>query len=191
MNCIPIQHVYQITYNNTQSLLNGLKKLINLIKNNELSLEIARIKNVFKYIQKWKSYQNAEYCDINLDVVCQSPFSTNKQCFLVELQFLLHSVLKAKKMGHKFYNISGRNDLIKNVNDINSKTYNTYPNYKHKIIEMINDANIDQFSKPLILKPNVDGADCVAPLLRLIAIKYNAKMIESFLDCLFYYNISM
>ena len=80
-----------ITYNNTQSLLNGLNKFVNSISNNEISclLEIKRIKNGFKNIkEKWKSYKDAEYCDIKLNIVYQSPFgNNNKKCMLVEIQF--------------------------------------------------------------------------------------------------------
>ena len=101
-------------------------------------------------------------------------------------------------MGHKFYNIERRNDLIQSVNNIITKTYNNYTNYKNKIIGMINDQNINQLSKQLILKPNVVLSyitsiqryeiDYTVPLLYLIGLFQNNKMIELFLDCLFHYS---
>ena len=113
---------------------------------------------------------------------------------LVEIQFLLDSFLKAKKMGHKFYSIERRSDLVDSVNNIINKTYNNYENYKNKIIGMINDENINQFSKQLILKPNVvlsyitSFGSTYAPLLHTVGSSQNHKMIELYLDCLLHSN---
>ena len=70
-----------ITFNNTQSFINGLKKFENLINNGEIECiqNILRIKNGFSNILNWKSFNDSEYCDIKLNVLYVNQYKTVKQ----------------------------------------------------------------------------------------------------------------
>ena len=100
---------FSVTFNTIEQLLSGINKFINDINSgvNEnlqdifLANGILRIKNGFSNIIKsWKSYQDAEYCDIKLNLIYTD---SNGNGMIVEAQFLLKFLLKAKKMGHKLY----------------------------------------------------------------------------------------
>ena len=88
-----------ITFNDSSSLLNGLNQFVNEIQNKQSQSlqQIVRIKNGFKNILNWKSFHDAEYCDIKFNVIYCNEMKTESQ--IVEIQFLLKSLLKAKKIG--------------------------------------------------------------------------------------------
>ena len=188
-----------VTYDDAGSLLNGLREFEKSVSNKSIKclLAIKRVKNGFKFVPNWKSFKDSEYCDVKFNVIYQSPFD-DKQCQLVEIQFLLKPFLKAKKMGHKWYNIQRRRNFIESVDNIINETYNDYENCKKKIRQMVKEQNINQFAKELILRPNIglsaitsfvqDGTPHNVPLFYLAALSNNSKMYTLFLDCLFHYN---
>ena len=90
-----------ITYNNTLSLLNGLNTFINNINDGKISsiIKILRIKNGFNNILTWESFNDAQYCDLKLNVIFNNDNTEEAQ--ICEVQFLLKFLLKAKKLGHK------------------------------------------------------------------------------------------
>ena len=100
---------FSVSFETIEDLLQGLNRFINDInsgKNKDLKSclvpnGILRIKNGFSsVIDSWKSYQDAEYCDIKLNLRYTD---SNGNGMIVEAQFLLSFLLKAKKMGHKLY----------------------------------------------------------------------------------------
>ena len=88
-----------ITFNNIKSFINGLEKFVSMINNGEIECltKIIRIKNGFQNILNWKSYLDAEYIDVKLNVLYFNENRTQSQ--IVEVQFLLASILKAKQYG--------------------------------------------------------------------------------------------
>ena len=88
-----------ITFKDSVSLLNGLNCFVDAVNNkkSECLVEIVRIKNGFSDISNWESFEDAEYCDIKLNVIYLNEMKTEAQ--IVEIQFLLESLLKAKKIG--------------------------------------------------------------------------------------------
>ena len=69
-----------VTYLDVSSLLHGLNSFINDINNNKISCilkPILRIKNGFNNILKWKSFNDAEYCDLKLNLLFQNNTSNN------------------------------------------------------------------------------------------------------------------
>ena len=88
-----------LTYNNLKDLLDNLNGFIDKINNKEIPelISIVRIKNGFKNILSWKNFNDAEYCDVKFNVIYFDK-DTNKS-MIVEIQFLLKFLLKAKKMG--------------------------------------------------------------------------------------------
>ena len=114
---------FSVTFDTMNDLLNGLNAFIEDINQNQIQClkpnGILRIKNGFKDIKsKWKSVNQAEYCDIKLNIIYRSNTSDNEnekkeeECMIVEAQFLLLFLLKAKKMGHKLYSILSDNLII-------------------------------------------------------------------------------
>ena len=88
-----------ITFENSESLLNGLNKIINEINNGKIEgiKKILRIKNGFKDILNWKNFNDAQYVDVKLNVLYENEDETLQQ--IVEIQCLLKSLLDAKKFG--------------------------------------------------------------------------------------------
>ena len=147
-----------------------------------------RIKNGFKNIKLyWTDVSKAEYCDIKLNIIYQSD---DGQCMIVEAQFLLKFLLKAKKMGHKLYGVVRQSDYIYNIcNEIYSND-NDYNKYSFKINKMISNDDSAHLYKQLFWKPNIvlsiinTGKDKYAPLLH--AIGKQDKMFGYVLSCLFH-----
>ena len=86
-----------ITYNNTANLLSGLNTFINNVKNDKIDniTKILRIKNGFNNILKWQSFNDAQYCDLKLNVIFNNQETNESQ--ICEIQFLIKFLLKAKK----------------------------------------------------------------------------------------------
>ena len=115
---------------------------------------------------------------------------------IVEIQFLLDFLLKAKKMGHKFYNVWRRQQFIDSVTHSVYNVNENYEKYKNKIVGLVKDHNINQFARQLFVKPNIvasliDKYDIYnndGLLLRSIAYVEDRKMFRLFLDHIFYFS---
>ena len=198
-----------VTYPTMKHLLNGLNNFVLSIKNNyninddkkkgenylSCIRKIVRIKNGFENISKyWKSCNDAEYCDIKLNVIYVSNEAPYKQ-MIVEIQFLLKFLLKAKKMGHKLYNIKRRKTFINNVTN---QVYNidcVESKFKNKINQMIENGDVNYFSKQLFLQANkiisiinFDGVYTYYPIMETIGQTNNTKLFEIFLSNLYHFN---
>ena len=103
---------FSVTFDNVNDLLNGLNQFVSDVdKGDVISClvpnGILRIKNGFNDIlTKWESMHDASYVDIKLNLVYVNKNTNQKM--IVEAQFLLSFLLKAKKMGHKYYRYSAR-----------------------------------------------------------------------------------
>ena len=64
---------------------------------------ILRVKNGFKAVLNWNHLNDAEYCDLKINVVIFD--KEMKQSMVAEIQLLLQFLLKAKKMGFVFFYI--------------------------------------------------------------------------------------
>ena len=182
-----------ITFNNIISLLNGIKRFKNLINNNEVEglIKILRIKNGFNNILKWNLPSDSEYCDIKFNVLYENENQRERQ--IVEIQFLLNSLLISKKFGHKYYGIVRRKLFVHSVDNILFKT--NYNQYKNKIITFVKQNNIEKFSKEILLKQNIiasilhkNSLGYEYPLLYFIFRFSNSKLSLLFLSFLFYFN---
>ena len=179
-----------ITYPNAKSLFNGLNRFVKLINDNEIPeiYGIMRIKNGFKATKKWKNFNNAAYSDIKFNVIYYD--KDTQQSMLVEIQFLISFLLKAKKMGHKYYGIVRRSQFVNSVCNIVYNIDSDYEKYKAKIVSIVNDNDMNRFTKQVFLKPNVilslinEGN----PLLHDIGYSQNHKMFKFFVDSLLHYN---
>ena len=119
---------------------------------------------------------------------------------ICEIQFLIKFLLKAKKLGHKYYNIKRKELFINSINNIVYNENGNYQNYKNKILTLINDNNMEQLSYQLFLKPNIVlsmickestsvwNINSDVPLLYHIGRKQHIKMFELFMDCLLHFN---
>ena len=99
-----------MTYDDIESLWNGLNLFKTQINNNQIDCIMApilRIKNGFTNVLNWNSFNDAQYCDIKFNLLFTNNNEMNelRQSQIVEIQFLLKFLLKAKKMGHKYYGI--------------------------------------------------------------------------------------
>ena len=183
-----------ITFDDPKSMLNGLNLFIKLIQSGKISCikSILRIKNGFNAILTWKDFNDAEYCDIKLNLIYESPNWQQRQ--IVEVQFLLKFLLKAKKLGHKYYNIKRRKKLMYSVSNLVYNVNEDFENYKNKIVRLIEQHNVNDFAKQLFLRPNLMAGLIVDkdPLLLFIGEditrKNNLKLYELFLDHLFFFN---
>ena len=98
---------FSVTFDNVNDLLNGLNTFINDINKGDvieclLPNGVMRIKNGFNDIlNKWHDVNNASYVDIKLNIIYVN--ETTNIRMIIEAQFLLSFLLKAKKMGHKYY----------------------------------------------------------------------------------------
>ena len=191
-----------ITYVNVESMLIGLNKFVNQIKNGEIDniQEILRVKNGFSATGQWKSFDDAQYCDIKLNVLYRSKSGIG---MIVEIQFLLNSLLKAKKLGHKYYATARRDLFVKNVSTIVYDNDNDYGKYKQKLISIIGNNDVSQFAHEMILKPNIIFCMFVpykewtfdtpgdAPMILYAGscvYKNGVKLFSLFLDCLIHYS---
>ena len=185
-----------VTYPTMKDLLNGLNAFRLKIINKEISciLSIVRIKNGFSSIENdWKSMKDAEYRDIKLNCIYYD--DTSQQCMIVEIQFLLSFLLKAKKLGHKLYNIYRRKPFIINVTN---ECYNidcNYENYSNKIYKLIENNDANNFSKQLFLQFNkivslirFNDLHAFYPILVALGRNNNMKLVESFLSHLYHFH---
>ena len=92
-----------VVYKNGESLYDGVCQFIDKINKGEIDCltKIVRMKNGFADIKNWKSFVDAHYCDLKINVIYRN---REENCsMIVEIQFLLSFLLTAKKMGHKLY----------------------------------------------------------------------------------------
>ena len=92
---------FSVTFDSIEGMVKALNQFINDINENKIAClkpnGVLRIKNGFKDIStKWKSYKDAQYCDIKLNIIY---YNNKGETMLVEGQFLLKFLLTAKKMG--------------------------------------------------------------------------------------------
>ena len=154
---------FSVTFNTIEDLLKGINLFVDDINsgNNEHLKEIflpngiLRIKNGFSdIITSWKSYKDAEYCDIKLNLI----YVNNNQSpseMIVEGQFLLKFLLQAKKMGHKLYSLIRQDEFISNVKNQIYNIDENYDQYKLKINKLIDDRDTNNLTKQLFWKPNI------------------------------------
>ena len=154
-----------MTYNNVESLLNGLNKFVSDVDNNHIKCfiphGIIRIKNGFNDIlTNWKNMNDAQYCDIKLNVIyCNNTNNNDSQKkeerMIIEIQFLLSFLLKAKKMGHKYYGIIRQDEFFTNIKNEIYNIDRNYEKYKLKIFNMVSNKDGNRLVKQLIWRPNV------------------------------------
>ena len=170
-------------------MLQSLNQFIDEIESNKIEsiTKILRIKNGFSSILNWndKNIEDCNYVDLKMNVIFCNKNKTESQ--IVELQFLLDFLLKAKKMGHKYYGIKRKKIQVESINNIISNTYNNYSKYKNKILSLTKDSNtINQLALHLFLSPN-----CIFSMIGekgpFLSNINNPKMYNLFLDCLFHF----
>ena len=188
-----------VTFETPKELLDTLKYMIDEIENNksESFSKILRIKNGFRNILKWNpnNLDDYGYVDLKINVIFNNPNKTEAQ--IVEIQFLLDFLLKAKKLGHKYYGIKRKDVQVHSVSNILYNSYNNHEKYKRKILEIIHDTNLTQLSMHLFLRPN-----CVFSIINNVSFEYpefapclykilyncnSEKMSLLYLDCLFHF----
>ena len=206
---------FSVTFDSIEALLKGINMFIFDINNDLIKClkpyGIVRIKNGFLNIDsKWKDCKDAHYCDIKLNIIYRDPYNETNEKMIVEAQFLLSFLLKAKKLGHKIYSIARQSDYIYNITNQVYKIDNNYKNYKFKINKLIENNDIINITKQLFWRPNIllsiintDGNYCF-PLLYTIGQKFssksskqynnnnnkgNDKFVLLFLNCLFHYSL--
>ena len=100
-------------------------------------------------------------------------------------------------IGHKYYGIKRRRLFIDSIDNIVYNINNNYEKYKNKILSIIQNNNIDQFSIELLMKPSIimsmfgyeGDEDCDILLLFHIGLQEESnKAISLFIDCLFHFN---
>ena len=195
-----------ITFANVSSLVNGLKKFIKQIENNEIDclVKIARIKNGFTNILKWKNVDDASYVDIKFNIVYVDKNTDERM--IIEAQFLLEFLLTAKKMGHKLYAVNRQDAFINNVTNQVYGVDNNYELYKNKINKLVNNLDVNNFVKECFWRPNMVvsiinrnqtkfGKIYFSPLLNTIGLlthvkknrKSGFKLYQFFLNCLHHF----
>ena len=201
---------FSVTFNNVNDFINGLNKFVNDINKGNVfkylvPMGVLRIKNGFQDIlTNWKNVNDAQYCDIKLNIIYQNQGKNNdsgynnsnyRQCMIVEAQFLLSFLLKAKKMGHKYYSIVRKSEFINNIKNEVYLIDNDYNKYKLKINSLISNHDSNGLIKQLFWKPNIvlsiinEDTYKYRPLLYSIGDKFsgiNDKLILFFLNCLFH-----
>ena len=82
-----------VTFGTSHAFLEALDDFQTKIKQNFFITikSIVRIKNGFNAIKQWKSMNNAEYCDLKLNVIILDPI--NRINMIGEIQFLLRWLL--------------------------------------------------------------------------------------------------
>ena len=197
---------FSVTFDNVNDLLNGVNQFVTDINNGDV-IEclvpngILRVKNGFQaIIQEWKSLNDASYVDIKFNVIYVNK-NTNER-MIIEGQFLLSFLLKAKKMGHKYYSIVRQEELINNVKNQVYIIDNNYDKYKTKILTLVQNRDNVGLSKQLfwkshvllsiiIHKNDIFGGDIFRPLFSQISERFsgfNPKFVLFFLNCLFFHS---
>ena len=180
---------FSVTFKDIKSMLQGLNTFINAINNGEISCltKVQRIKNGFANVGQWKSLNEASYVDIKLNIIYQNEQET--QSMIIEAQFLLSFLLKAKKMGHKYYSIVRQTDYI---NAISDEMYNVDGDsglYNDKIRKLIESNSTNNMIKQLFLQPNkVLSLKKRTPLLCKIGEHNNDKLYLLFLNFIFHFS---
>ena len=182
-----------ITFETPKELLDAVEFVIKEVTNNKIKSisKILRIKNGFNsIISKWdrENISSYNYVDLKMNVIFNNKNKTESQ--IVELQFLLDFLIKAKKMGHKYYGIKRKDVQINSVGNIMYNRNNNYDRYQLKISQIIKDKDINQLGKHLFLRPNcilsmirhIDG-----PFLFHVGREGSIEMYELFLDCIFHF----
>ena len=173
-----------------------MNELIEKVENNEVECisKIVRIKNGFENIQSWEKIDDYGYVDLKMNVIFNNKTKTQSQ--LVEIQFLLHFLLHAKKLGHKYYAIKRKDSQINAVGNIMYNEYNNYEKYSLKIETVVKEDNPNELAIQLFLRPN-----CIfsmiyfvhniqftfAPYLHLVGISNSMKMYKLFYECLLHF----
>ena len=186
-----------VTFKTPKDLLDAVDYAIDAITSDKIESisKIIRIKNGFENILNWNSDKLSDYnyVDLKMNVVFNS--KNKNECQIVEIQFLLNFLLKAKKIGHKYYGIKRKDVEVHSVSNMLYNTNNNYDKYKTKILGMIQDKDINQLSKHFFLRPN-----CILSMLEYCeyyTVPYFAsisrkdhkasKIHSLFLDCLFHF----
>ena len=84
-----------VTYSDSKAMINGLNMFINDIKQGKVKCikknGILRIKNGFNDILQWKVPQDANYCDVKLNVIFEAPESDTKKekCLFIIVCFVI------------------------------------------------------------------------------------------------------
>ena len=182
-----------ITFDTPKQLLDGVEYVIDQIEGKKIQSlsKILRIKNGFgKYILNWdrENLSKYDYVDLKMNVIFNNKNNTQSQ--IVELQFLLNFLLNAKKMGHKYYGIKRKKVQIHSVCNIMYNTNNNYNRYKRKILQIIQNKDMNQLGKHLFLRPNCILSminDIDGPYLYYVGLTDSIKMFLLFLDCVFHF----
>ena len=74
---------------------------------------------------------------------------------IIEAQFLVSFLLKAKKMGHKYYSIVRQGEYIRNITNEIYNIDNDYNLYKNKVLRMIESKDSVNIMKQLFCRPNM------------------------------------
>ena len=186
-----------VTFSTAKGLLKRLNEFIDQVENKKRKSisKIVRIKNGFKNVSKWKTMNDANYLDVKINCIFNNKENTESQ--IVEIQFLLKSLLNAKKLGHKYYGIKRKNLFVNSINNVVYNSNNNYTKYQTKILSFISENNWNDLAKELFLKPNCilsmiksrDSAYQHAPLLAVVG-KHDAtrdKMYKIFIHFLFHF----
>ena len=155
-----------VTFESSKDMLYFLKAFINMINNNNKKenkenkenelysvIKVIRIKNGFSNMRNWKNINDADYCDIKLNIIIYDKKSNTS--VIGELQFLTKFLLVAKKKGHKLYGIVRRQEFIQSINNMVLSDDKNYEQYKTKIDNLIKTENVNYLIKEMIWKPNI------------------------------------
>ena len=186
-----------VTFSDAKRLLKRLNEFIDQVekKERESISKIVRIKNGFKNVSKWKTMNDANYLDVKINCIFNNKENTESQ--IVEIQFLLKSLLNAKKLGHKYYGIKRKNLFVNSINNVVYNSNNNYTKYQTKILSFISENNWNDLAKELFLKPNCvlsmiksrDSAYQHAPFLAVVGIRdlTGVKMYKIFIHFLYHF----
>ena len=188
---------FSVTFNSIKDLLTGLNNFVSDVNNGNISClkrnGICRIKNGYGDINNWNNFNDAQYCDLKLNIIYTN--KDNSQHMLIEAQFLLSFLIQAKKMGHKLYSFVRKQDFVENISNQCYTIDNNYKKYKFKINKLIDNNDTNNLIKHLFWKPNIvlsiinvnAGRRKYRPLLYDVSRKIkNTKFLMFFLNCLFH-----
>ena len=195
-----------VIFDNVDDLLNGLNKFVTDInKGNVISClvpnGILRVRNGFNYILNyWRRPHHANYVDIILNIIYVN--KNRDESMIIEARFLLPFLLKAHKMGHKYYTIMRQSPLINSIKNQVYEIDNNYSKYKDKILTLIHNHDSDGLMKQLFWKPNVvlsiivdedkyGGHRLLFPEVVQQFGEINTRFILFFLNCLFFHSFLM